>query len=148
MFDSRDLDELLPCVRERAVSFIARAELALGLKIIVCSTFRDDESQNALYQIGRRGIVGEHPVTNAKGGDSFHQYRVAFDIFPLRGGKPIFGQDDGKNLSDPVWQKLGEIAKEEGLVWGGTWTSFPEGPHFQYVQGLTLNELKLGNVPS
>lgn len=148
MYESRDLSELLPCVQKRATSFLARAEIALGLKLVVCSTYRDAENQDGLYSVGRRGIVGEKVVTNAKGGDSFHQYRVAFDIFPLRGGKSIFGQSDGDQLSDPVWHRLGEIAAEEGLEWGGNWHSFPEGPHFQYTGGLTLKDLKDGSVPS
>lgn len=149
MYESRKLDDLLPCVQRRAVSFIARCESELaGIKILVTSTFRDRESQDALYSIGRREIAGERIVTNAKGGKSFHQFRVAFDIFPLRGGKSIFISTDGDEVKDPIWQSIARIAKEEGLEWGGDWKSFPEGPHFQYTKGYSIDELQSGLVPT
>lgn len=149
MYDSRKLEDLLPCVRKRAIIAIARWESEIpGIKIIVCATLRDKECQDALYQIGRRGIAGERVVTNAKGGDSFHQYCVAFDIFPLRGGKPILSSADGDEVSDPIWQTIGRIGKEEGLEWAGEWPHFKEAPHFQYTGGLNLNELKSGAVPT
>ena len=148
MHDSRLLEDLIPCVQSRAVSFIARAEVELDIKILVTCTFRDAEKQDQLYQIGRRGVLGEKVVTNAKGGDSFHQYRVAFDIFPMRSGKAILFQEDGNEISDPVWQSLGRIAAECGLEWAGLWEHFPEGPHFQYTGGLTLGQLRAGNIPS
>jgi peptidoglycan L-alanyl-D-glutamate endopeptidase CwlK len=148
MYDSRSLEDLLPVVRGRAVSFIARAEVELDIKLIITSTYRDKDKQDALYAIGRRGIAGERIVTKCRGGDSFHQYRIAFDIFPVRNGKPVLFQEDGDEVRDPIWQSLGKIAKECGLEWGGDWRSFPEGPHFQYTGGLTLSELKAGGVPN
>lgn len=147
--DSRDLHDLLPFVRDKAISFIARAEMEIpGLKLVVSQTYRSPESQDELYQIGRRGVTGEKIVTNCKGGDSFHQYRIAFDVFPLRYGKPILFESDGDEVSDPVWQKLGEIAEECGLEWAGRWNHNREGPHFQDSHGLTLAQLKAGNVPT
>lgn len=149
MFNSKEVFDLLPCVQLRCNSFKARAEMEVpGLKLIICSTLRDKESQDALYQIGRRGIAGERVVTNAKGGDSFHQYGVAFDVLPLIYGKSAYTLQDGDEVSDPLWQTLGRIAEEEGLEWGGRWKTFKEGPHFQYTGGLSLNELKSGAVPT
>jgi hypothetical protein len=44
---------------------------------------RSSYRQNDLYKIGRRGAEGEKIVTNAKGGQSFHQYGLAIDWVPL-----------------------------------------------------------------
>lgn len=147
MYNSRSLEDLLSCVQSRAISFIAQAELEIpGLKMIVCSTYRDNESQDALYAQGRTkpGSI----VTNAKGGQSFHNYRVAFDTFPTLHGKPILFETDGDQVSDPIWQKLGAIADANGLEWAGNWEHFKEAPHFQYTGGLTLENLRNGSVPT
>jgi peptidoglycan L-alanyl-D-glutamate endopeptidase CwlK len=147
MYNSRSLEDLLPCVQTRAVSFIAAAESQIpGLKMIVCSTYRDKESQDALYAQGR--TTAGRIVTNAKGGQSFHNFRVAFDTFPTLYGKPILFEKDGDEVSDPIWQKLGAIAKANDLEWAGLWEHFKEAPHFQYTGGLTLEDLANGSVPS
>jgi len=148
MLESRKLEDLIPCVSSKAIYFIARAEVELEIKIIVTCTRRDGEKQHALYQVGRRGIPGERIVTNADSGESFHEFGVAFDIFPIRYGKPVLFESDGDQVSDPIWQNLGRIAAECGLEWAGNWKHFPEGPHFQYTGGLTLAQLKFGHVPS
>jgi peptidoglycan L-alanyl-D-glutamate endopeptidase CwlK len=147
MLNSRSLEDLLPCVQSRAVAFIAQAELQIpGLKMIVCSTYRDIESQNALYAQGR--TAPGRIVTNAKGGESNHNFRVAFDVFPTLHGKPILFEKDGDEVSDPIWQKLGEMGEANGLEWGGRWKHFTEAPHFQYTGGLSTEELRNGLVPS
>lgn len=147
MLNSRSLEDLLPCVQSRATWFIAQAELEIpGLRMIVCSTYRDNEAQDALYAQGR--IKPGAIITNAKGGESNHNYRVAFDVFPTLYGKPILFEKDGDQVSDPIWQKLGKIARTNGLEWGGDWKHFTEAPHFQYTGGLTLKELRNGSVPT
>ena len=95
MINSRDLKELHPIVQAKAVLFIERCRLA-GITLLVTSTYRDFESQNALYAQGR--TAAGKKVTNAKGGQSFHNWRVALDVVPLRNGKPVWGTtgEDGK----------------------------------------------------
>lgn len=139
MINSRELYDLDPQVRVRALNFISRAESATGAKILVTCTYRDREAQDALYARGRStpGSV----VTNAKGGESYHNYRLAIDIVPLFNGKPIW------NAEDPIWQTLGRIGEEEGFEWGGRWTHFREFPHFQFTYGYTIAQLQgMGNV--
>jgi peptidoglycan L-alanyl-D-glutamate endopeptidase CwlK len=143
LISSHDLKELHPRVQERALLFRGRCSQE-GINFLIICTYRDIESQNALYAQGR--TLPGHIVTNAKGGDSFHQWRCAFDGVPVVGGKPlwqVFGPD-GKML--PTWIRVGEIAKECGLEWAGTWKSFKEYDHFQYTGGLTLAQLKEGKV--
>jgi peptidoglycan L-alanyl-D-glutamate endopeptidase CwlK len=107
---------------------------AKGYPVLITSTYRDDEKQNALYAQGRTkpGSI----VTNAKAGQSLHNYRLAFDIC-----KNIRGQEfnDAKFFST-----AGAIGREMGLTWGGDWKS-PDRPHFEFTNGLTLAQLQKGN---
>ena len=137
MINSRNLDDLLPNVKTRVESFIKACQIA-GIDILVTSTFRDNASQDALYAQGR--TTAGKIVTNARGGDSFHNHRCAVDIVPLVNGKPDW---DG---SHPIWAQIGAIGQECGLEWAGSWKTFKELAHFQYTGGLTIAELKEGKV--
>jgi len=135
MINSRSLDDLLPAVKVRVEKFINSAKDA-GIDLLITSTYRDNESQNALYAQGRtkQGRI----VTNAKGGQSFHNYRCAVDVVPLLNGKPVW---DAEN---DIWQKVGDFGIATGLEWAGNWTKFREMPHFQYTNGLNLADLRIG----
>jgi len=135
MINSRKLEDLIPQAKERVERFIALCH-EQGIDLLVTSTFRDNESQGELYEQGRTrpGKV----VTNAKPGESWHNYRCAVDVVPLVNGKPNW---DG---SDPIWQTIGELGEQAGLEWAGRWHSFKELAHFQYTGGLTLADLKSG----
>lgn len=137
MINSRRLEDLLPAVQAKAEKMIAAAR-AEDIDLIVTSTYRDHASQNALYAQGRTkpGKI----VTNAKGGQSWHQYRVAFDVVPVRNGKAIWNDA-------PLWKRIGAIGKKFGLEWAGDWKTFKEYPHFQYRGGLTMRELAQGAEP-
>jgi len=137
MINSRNLDDLLPNVKTRVENFIKVCQVA-GIDILVTSTYRDNASQDALYAQGRttEGKI----VTNARGGDSFHNHRCAVDVVPLVNGKPDW---DG---SHPVWAEVGRIGQENGLEWAGAWKTFKELAHFQYTGGLTIAQLKEGNA--
>lgn len=137
MINSRNLDDLLPIVQKKVKSFIDLCHTN-GIDILVTSTYRDNESQNALYAQGR--TVPGKKVTNAKAGESWHNYRCAIDVVPLRNGKPVW---DG---SDPIWQKVGQYGKEAGLEWAGDWKKFKELAHFQYTGGKTLAQLRAGEL--
>lgn len=136
MINSRDLADLLPRTAAKA-SLFKNACREAGHDIIFTSTYRDIESQNALYAQGRT-LAGKK-VTNAKGGDSFHQYRVAFDFVPLKNGKAVW--DD-----DALWAECGAIAKAVGLEWGGYWNGFKDKPHCQDLNGYGLDQYKRGEA--
>lgn len=138
MINSRKIEDLHPTVQAKARAFEAACD-AEGIDILFTSTYRDKESQNALYAQGRtvRGKI----VTNAKGGQSFHNWRVAFDIVPLRNGKAVWSTtgEDGK-----LWAKIGAIGERCGLEWAGRWKTFKEMAHFQYTEGLMLKDFQAG----
>jgi peptidoglycan L-alanyl-D-glutamate endopeptidase CwlK len=116
--------------------FINRCK-AEGIDVIITSTYRDAESQNKLYAQGR--TEPGKKVTNAKAGQSFHNWRVAFDFVPIVGGKAIWNDD-------ALWAKCGEIAEGVGLEWAGRWTKFKETAHCQYTGGLSLADFQAGKT--
>ena len=134
MINSRNLDDLAPPVKQRAEAFIAAAK-AKGIDLLVTSTYRDSESQTALYNQGR--TTPGYIVTRAKAGQSWHNHRCALDVVPIVNGKAIW--DD-----QAMWKQVGEIGKSCGLEWAGDWVTFKESPHFQYTGGLTLAQLNQG----
>ncbi len=134
MINSRKIEDLNPRVATLCMAFIAECDKA-GIDVIITSTYRDNESQNALYAQGRT-LAGKK-VTNAKAGQSYHNYRIAFDFCPIVNGKA-----DWNNVAN--FTKCGEIAESLGLEWAGRWESFKELAHCQFTGGLTLADLQKG----
>ena len=137
MINSRDINDLLPRVADKAREFVA-ACLDEGIHVTITSTYRDNESQDAIYAEGRTkpGTI----KTKAKGGDSFHNYRVAFDFVPVMDGKAVWGDRS-------LWERCGAIAVRCGLEWGGSWEHFKDMPHCQDTAGYTLADYKAGQAP-
>lgn len=132
---SRSLDDLLPVVKRKAEEF-RKLCADQGMDILIYCTLRTWEEQDGLYAQGRTkpGKI----VTNARGGESFHNYGCAFDFVPLVAGKPAWSDTN-------LYRKAGVIAESVGLEWAGRWTgSLRETAHCQYTGGLTLAQLKAG----
>jgi peptidoglycan L-alanyl-D-glutamate endopeptidase CwlK len=134
MINSRRIEDLVPEVGLKARELIA-ACAAVGVDIIITSTYRDIESQRVLWEQGR--ISPGNIVTNAKGGYSYHNFRVAFDVVPVVCGKAIWTDLD-------IWRKIGKLGEEFGLEWAGRWKRFPEYAHFQLTGGRTLEDFRNG----
>lgn len=138
MINSRSLDELHPIVKEKVQQFIQKCD-ENGIDLLVTSTYRDHESQNALYAQGR--TTPGKKVTNAKAGQSWHNWRVAVDVVPLRNGKPVWGTT---GADWELWEAVGNIGESVGLEWAGRWKTFKEYAHFQYTGGLKLADFQAG----
>lgn len=114
-------------------------------------TLRTIEEQDALYAQGRTkpGKV----VTNAKGGQSYHNYGLAIDICLIIDGKEASWDSirdfDGDKIAD--WMEIVKIFEAHGWEWGGDWR-FKDLPHFQKTFGYTTKQLyfkhKAGDVTS
>ena len=126
MINSRSLDDLHPTVRAMAEDLKARCA-AENIDILITSTYRDNESQDALYAQGR--TAPGNKVTNAK--------------VPLRGGKPVWNTS---GVDGQLWMRVGAMCKAAGLEWAGDWTSFKEYPHFQFTNGLKLSDFEAGKT--
>ena len=127
MISSRNIDDLLPHVATAARGMIAEAESRFDIELRVTSTFRDFEEQLRLCDI-------RPPVTKAKPGRSWHNWRRAFDVVPVRAGICLW--DDAS-----LWDDIGALAPKYGLEWGGSWRRFPDRPHFQLTDGLSIADL-------
>lgn len=136
MINSRKLEDLHPAVDVLCRQFIAKCR-DQGIDVLITSTYRDNASQNALYAQGR--TTSGAKVTNAKGGESFHNYRCAFDFVPIVNGKAQWNDFD-------CFKTCGKIAESIGLEWAGRWTHFKEYAHCQYTNGLTLADLQNGKT--
>jgi LysM repeat protein len=137
------LRPLHPIVATRGRSMIDLAAHA-GLGLLVTQGLRTSEEQDALYAKGRTvpPIGKKFVVTNARGGQSWHNFGLAFDIVVL----DALGKNDW-DVSHPGWAQAAELGKSVGLEWGGDWKGFKDMPHFQYTGGLTLVDCR-GLAPS
>jgi len=136
MINSRKLEDLHPKVKTLCEQFIASCAKQ-NIDILITSTYRDIESQNALYAQGR--TAPGKIVTNAKGGQSFHNYKVAFDFCLIVNGKAQWNDT-------ALFTKCGEIGESLGLEWAGRWVKFKELAHCQYTNGLTLTDFQEGKT--
>lgn len=120
-------------------------------------TLRTYNEQNSLFALGRTVVnpTGKNPkkpmgnvVTNARGGQSYHNFGLAFDIVLLKDVKGNGKFDtaswetnvdfDGDGRSD--WQEIVTIVKQHGWEWGGDW-KFTDMPHFQKTMNRSVVEL-------
>ena len=119
---SRNLNDLSMLFRPLADRFLyAAAQHRLDL--LVTCTLRTFAEQDALYAQGRE--VPGRIVTNAKSGESAHNFGLAIDIVPMINGKPEW------TGTSPAWELAGQLGEDLGLEWAGRWTKFIEKPHFQ-----------------
>ncbi|HMW16784.1 MAG TPA: M15 family metallopeptidase [Accumulibacter sp.] len=111
---------LLPEVQPYARALVQKAD-ASGIKIKILSGLRTYQEQDALYAKGRTapGSI----VTNARGGQSNHNFGIAFDIGVFEGNKYL--GDSAK------YKAVGVLGVDLGLEWGGNWKTIKDQPHFQ-----------------
>ncbi len=124
------LDSLYPDVKARCLG-VMEEMAAVGAPVFPTQTLRTWEDQAALYTQGRTkpGPV----VTNAKAGDSLHNYGLACDF--------AFVSKDPYAEAHP-WSKLGLAIKKHGMVWGGDFKRFKDRPHAEMTYGLSLDFLR------
>ncbi|MES2936543.1 MAG: M15 family metallopeptidase [Pseudomonadota bacterium] len=116
----RNIATLLPEVRPLARALVQKAAQN-GIQIKVISGTRTFAEQDALFAQGRTapGPI----VTKARGGESNHNFGIAFDVGVFEGTKYL---DES-----PRYMAVGALGTELGLEWGGNWESFKDQPHFQ-----------------
>lgn len=124
------LEKLHPELKRRIIALLTNLQ-NLGFDVRVTDGLRTFDEQNKLYQKGRRGVSGEKIVTNAKGGQSNHNYGLAADLCPFKNNLP-----DYNDLK--TFKIIGREAKSVGLEWGGDW-KFTDMPHVQ-LRGLSVKE--------
>ncbi|GGN99535.1 hypothetical protein GCM10010969_19720 [Saccharibacillus kuerlensis] len=143
--DSR-IAGLHPEVRAKMDTLIEQAA-AKEIEVVITSGFRSSEEQDRLYRQGREN--SGNIVTNARGGQSYHNFGLAID-FALRDGSGNIVWDmemdrNGSGRSD--WMEVVELAKALGFDWGGDWENFRDYPHLQIDFGYTIRQLQNGKYP-
>jgi peptidoglycan LD-endopeptidase CwlK len=134
-FDSRTetkLRGLLPKAQEAARIFLGKVRNA-GLDARIISGTRTYAEQDALFRQGRFGNPGPK-VTNARGGQSNHNFCIAWDIGLFQNGKYL--------PDSPLYKKAAETGLVDGLEWGGNWTTFKDLPHYQLPTGLPITKVR------
>ncbi|TDP60078.1 M15 family metallopeptidase [Flavobacterium dankookense] len=138
---------LHPLVREEMTTIITECNKALTgrAKIRITQSLRTFEEQDALYAIGR--TKPGKKITNAKGGQSIHNYGFAVDICLIIDGKTASWDTtkdwDNDQIAD--WYECVKIFAKFGWDWGGNWKTFKDLPHFDkrgYNNWKKLTKLK------
>lgn len=137
---------LHPAVAKKTNELIQRAANR-GITMFITDDFRSNADQDELYAQGR--TLNGSIVTNARGGESYHNYGLAVD-FALKNsqGEAIWDMNyDGNGNGKADWMEVVDLAKELGFEWGGDWPGFKDYPHLQMDFGLTVSQLKEGYMP-
>ncbi len=142
--------KLHPSIRAEVTKIIQECDVALTgrVKIRITQGLRTSQEQDALYQEGR--TKPGKKVTNAKEGQSTHNYGFAVDICLLIDGK-IASFDTAKDWdNDRVadWYECVKQFAKNGWNWGGNWKTFKDLPHFDkkgFSNWRKLSKLKKDN---
>lgn len=121
---------LHPSVREEMKTIIEECNKQLTGKsqVRISQGLRTFEEQDALYN-------KKPKVTNAKGGQSVHNYGFAVDIVLIINGKDASWDThkDWDNDGVADWDECVKVFAKHGWSWGGNWASFKDMPHFDKI---------------
>ncbi len=121
-----------PRLQKPANDFINTVDKQFNVKLRITTGYRSFKEQEELYSIGRTTQLKRHKVTNAKPGQSYHNYGLAIDVVEIRDGGPVW---------EVLPRNIVDIAISYGFEWGGDWNSFKDYPHFQMTFGKHYTEL-------
>lgn len=102
---------------------IERVEAATNRKWGISDGRRTMAQQRAIYSQGR--TAPGKVVSNAKPGQSAHNFGYAVDLWPMK------GDDFDWGASRAVFEVMGGIAVDMGLTWGGNFKSILDLPHVE-----------------
>lgn len=132
-----DTKNLKPKVRKLMEQFVKEAA-KLGFEILVTQGYRSVEEQNRLYAQGR--TMKGNIVTNARGGQSNHNWGCAFDYCFLVNKKASY------SLPDSAWKKMADLGVKLGLEAGYYWKGFQDKPHLQFTAGYSLKDFQTNKI--
>jgi len=130
------IEKAHPKIREQLKQDYINANnlLGKGARLRFAYVYRSIAEQDALFK--------QRPkVTNAKGGQSIHNYGLAFDIVLLydKDGNETF--ETASWEQNKYWMQVVNYFKSKGWQWGGDWSKFKDAPHFQ--KNYRWQDLKL-----
>jgi len=121
---TKRLAGVVPALRSRVTMLLQRMADA-GHPMTVTSGRRTQAEQQKLYAQGR--TAPGKIVTQLDGvtKQSRHQQGRAVDC--------AFVPSPGTVSFEGPWDMYGAVARELGLVWGGSWARFPDRPHVEWL---------------
>jgi peptidoglycan L-alanyl-D-glutamate endopeptidase CwlK len=128
----RNIASLLPKAQVIARAFMAVAVTA-PFQVKMLSGLRTYAEQNALFAQGRTKPGPK--VTNARGGQSNHNFGIAWDVGIFVDGVYYTGKNAKQ---ERAYDDLGALVKSKFvgvLGWGGDWKKMKDKPHYQLVAG-------------
>ena len=126
---------LHPSIRGLVTAGVNKADMALAgrAKIIIVQALITFPEQDALFKKRPK-------VTNAKAGQSYHNYGLAFDFCLQIDGKDISWDTakdwDGDHIAD--WMEVATIFSALGFKWG---KAFNDLPHFEMTFNYNWRDL-------
>lgn len=137
------VDKLHPKLRTEVTKIVEEIQTKLtgNATMRLTQGLRTIDYQNSLYAQGRttKGSI----VTNAKGGQSLHNYGLAVDFCLIINGKAMSYNEvkdyDADGIAD--WKEVITIFKSYGYTWGGDFKSIKDSPHFEKTFGKTWKTL-------
>ena len=130
------INKLHPDIRDSTKNMMVNLYNS-GVNVEIVSSLRPFAEQDKLYSIGRDGEKDNRKiVTYAKGGESFHNYGLAFDV-------EVYNNKHRKNwdVNSTDWQKVIAEGQAQGFEAGATWEKFKDYPHFENSFGLSTKQL-------
>ncbi|HYK43683.1 MAG TPA: M15 family metallopeptidase [Parafilimonas sp.] len=124
-FDARsegNIITLLPKAQIEARKFLQLCKNA-GKDVRIISGTRTYNEQNTIYAQGRTtpGPV----VSHARGGQSNHNFGIAWDIGIFNNGSYSTNDEEYISLAETILPNI------TTLEWGGNWHSIKDNPHYQ-----------------
>jgi peptidoglycan L-alanyl-D-glutamate endopeptidase CwlK len=133
---------LHPLFRVR-LAMLADRLAARGMKALITDGMRTFEEQDELFRKGRRNVPGESIVTNARGGQSNHNYGLAVDMYPVlpdaTGKERVFtsipkhSSVEFARAFTRIQNAIGDEAEQLGLFWGARFSGIVDTPHIQLL---------------
>lgn len=105
-----------------------------GVEYKLISGNRTYAEQNALYAKGR--TTSGSIVTNARGGQSNHNFGIAVDAGVFKAGQYLDSTSPG--TAEKVHRDVAKLSAKYELDWGGDWKSIVDIPHFEIDTGYTM----------
>ena len=132
------INKLHPQFQDKVRRFIKKVYEQHQIKLRIVQGYRTYREQDELYAKGR--TMPGSKVTNAKGGQSNHNFGLAIDVFPIWQDGRIHMEDDAENIR--LLKLIAHVGIEEGLAWGGNWRKFKDYPHFELKVGKNMAQLR------
>lgn len=129
--------KLHPGIREEVRAGISSL-IAKKVYVRIVQGLRTFEEQDEIFAQGR--TKPGHIVTKAKGGQSYHNYGLAFDFCLLHpSGDVSWSMHEDLNEDHVAdWMQVVNEFKARGFTWGGDWKTSPDTPHLEQTFGLSV----------